>query len=1299
VSLVGLADRLRFLATEGPRCILAKAMFFQGSKPCLILTVLSIACPHPASAAPDWENEQVTSIHKEPARVFSPPFAGRDEALKRDWRESSRVMSLNGDWAFHFAKRPEERAMGFENPDFDVSGWPAIKVPGNWQTQGWGIPIYSNQTYPFRRDEPRVTSEPPHDWTAFENRNEVGSYRRDFTIPEGWAGREVFLHFGGVESAFYVWINGEKVGYSQDSYLPAEFRITSHLKPGQNQIAVEVYRWSDGSYLEDQDFWRLSGIFRDVMLYAVPSAWLRDYKFEHGACEPPAGQSTVPELDFKLTARFQNPGPQDASINASAELLDPDGKVVWKDMIKQFRLGKSAEQETALVGKIKSPRLWTGETPHLHTLVITTLDAEGRELDAQRHRVGFRSIRISSEGEFLVNGRPVIFKGVNRHEHNPDTGRHVTDEQMRAEVRLMKQLNINSVRTSHYPNHPRWLELCDQYGIYAINEANIESHGYYYGEDSLSHPPRWKAAHVERVVNMYHRDKNHASVVIWSLGNEAGPGANFEAASAALRGLDRSRPIQYERFPDPSPHDDMDSHMYAGVDWLHAVGAQRSKRPVFICEYAHSMGNATGNLDEYVDAFETHKRLIGGCIWDWVDQGLRKKAGPGKTSPDGRDWFFAYGGDFGDKPNDGNFCCNGIVNADHTPNAKSWQVKSSYQPAEFSFDDGSLVLHNKLFHTSAGDLHDLVVTIGDDGRKVADHHVARPQVAPGASLRVPLPATLAPPPAPGVERVLKASLVLRDDTPWAPAGHEAAWRQFVLPSPPQPAAAVDGKPASITRGDDQTTVVAGPLKAVFDHSTGVLSSLVIEGREWLDEGRGPRVHLWRAPGDNDGYARGAWAGNGLDRLEHELIAIRSSNEPHPRVTTYVSSRGAAGFQVETSTTHTFLPDGTMILDAVIIPSKPDLVLARCGLRLFLDEACDRVRWFGRGPWESYADRKTGSPLGMHQLAVDDFFEPYVKPQFMGNREDTRWIELSGPEGRRLLVWNPMKDGKTFSFSTLRLSDEQLAAARHPTDLKPLAATVLTLDAAQSGVGGASCGPATLEKYRVHGEPRRLVLAFKALTADEDPATARRRIDVGPVAIPVRAADGTVSVTNPAALASAGIDGKSITLPAMVEEGLVLTHPKPAAVSGTPALRSFTWQPDRTAWRARASSEESGEGFARHAIDGNPATFWHSRWSNDAANPPHSFEIDLGKAMTVAGLAYLPRQDSPNGRIKSYRIETSADGRTWNTAAEGEFPNQAEEHTARFKQPQTIRHLRITALGSHGGPWATAAEFTPIMHRK
>ncbi len=1230
-------------------------------------------------AAPDWENEQITQINQEPARVFSMPFAGRKAALEKDWRDSSRVRSLNGEWDFHFAKRPEERAVGFEQPSADLSGWDKIQVPGNWQTQGFGIPIYTNQTYPFKRDEPRVTSEPPQDWTAYENRNEVGSYRRTFTLPADWDGHEVFVHFGGVESAFYLWVNGEKVGYSQDSYLPAEFRITPYLKGGDNLIAVEVYRWSDGSYLEDQDFWRLSGIFRDVMLYATPKTWLRDYAFKYELSD---------DLDtaaLKVELEYDTPGQgEPLETMVGVQLLDPEGEVVW---------GAEAEGSGVVEGTLENPRLWTGETPELYTLVITTSEGHERVLGAQRHKVGFHKIGFSDEGEFLVNGKPVIFKGVNRHEHNPDTGRYVSDEQMLQEVKLLKQLNINCVRTSHYPHHPRFLELCDEYGIYLVAEANIESHGYYYGEQSLSHPERWKKAHVERVVNMYHRDKNHAAVAVWSLGNEAGPGANFEAASAALRELDRTRPIQYERYPDPSPHDDMDSHMYAGVGWLNSVGAQKSSRPIFICEYAHSMGNATGNLDEYVEAFETHKRLIGGCIWDWVDQGLRKKAEAGKVSPDGRDWFFAYGGDFGDKPNDGNFCCNGIVNADHTINAKSRQVKSSYQPAEFWHEDGTIRFRNELFHTTPDQHFELVLSLEANGAEVARESMTPPAVAPWQTTEIEVPASLKPGDEPGTDYVLKASLVHKADTAWAEQGDEVAWRQFVVKQVPLEKAVSDGD-AELAESGTGVAIRDGGFEARFDRESGTLTSLKQGGRELIADGRGPRVNLYRAPGDNDRYARGAWAGAGLDQLEHEVVAWHVEKEPRPRVTSVIRSTGLGGFFCETSTSYTYLGDGTLLVDAVMLPSREALVLPRVGLRMFLDESLSDVEWQGRGPWENYADRKTGSPLGRHALPVGEFFEPYVKPQFMGNREDTRWVALAGDEGG-LLVWQPT--GASFAFSALGCTDEQLAAASHPTEIETTDATVLTLDAAQTGIGGGSCGPATLDEYRVKGGARRLVVALRPLAAGEDPTASRKGVAVGGVAIPERGADSMVSAEG---AASAKLEGESLELPAKVVEGVVTTVPAApeGEIAGTPVLRSFAYTIDRSGWSAAASSEQSGEGFAKHAIDGDPSTFWHTQWQGSAPQPPHTFTIDFGKTERVAGLSYLPRTSNVNGRIKGYRIEVSTDGESWSEVAKGDWPDQAHAHEAKFDEVVEARRVRLVAESSHHGPWATAGEITPVLKR-
>lgn len=1244
-----------------------------------------------AAAAPDWENEQITRINKEDARVFSFPFADRAEAMKKDWRDSSRVMTLNGDWSFHFAKRPEDRAEGFYKPSYKVADWPKIKVPGNWQTQGYGIPLYTNQTYPFARDEPRVTSEPPKDWTAYENRNEVGSYRRDFTLPETWDGKEVFVHFGGVEAAFYLWVNGEKVGYSQDSYLPAEFLLTPYLKKGSNTIAVEVYRWCDGSYLEDQDFWRLSGIFRDVMLYATPQTWLRDYGFTYELTDD------FSSAEFELEADLANHSKQSGDGALRVELIDPSGQPVFRQEVKATGISAGGEKTVSVTGDLKDPSLWTGETPELYTLVLTTLDGAGKELEAQRHQVGFRMIGFSDEGEFLVNGKPVILKGVNRHEHDPDTGRYLTDESMLNDIKLFKQFNVNCVRTSHYPNHPRFMELCDEYGIYVLDEANIESHGYYYGQDSLSHPPKWKKAHVERVVDMYQRDKNRAAVVIWSLGNEAGPGANFEAASAALRELDRSRPIQYERYPDPSPHDDMDSHMYAGVDWLNSVGSQQSSRPVFICEYAHSMGNATGNLDEYVAAFENHKRLIGGCIWDWVDQGLRKKAPAGQVSPDGNDWFFAYGGDFGDKPNDGNFCMNGVINSDHTPNAKTWQVKSSYQPAEFWLEGRTLTFRNELFHTQAADRHELVMTLEANGRELARKVMTPPAVEPWSTVEMILPDEIKAGSEPGTEYLLKVSLVLKDDQKWAAKGHEVAWRQFSLGRVELPEIDLTGvRSVQVAEaGDGSQRVRGNGFEARFNGKSGVLESMEYGGRELLSEGRGPVVNLFRAPGDNDGYARGGWASAGLDRLEHELVTMKVDKTPFTQVKTLVRSTGGGDFFCETSTTYTFLGDGTMLVDAVIIPSRENLVLPRCGMRMFLDPSLEQVDWQGRGPWENYPDRKTGSAFGRHEKTVSDFFEPYAKPQFMANREEVSWLALTDDKGG-MLLWQP--EGETFSFSALHMTDEALAAASHPTAIKTTDATVLTIDAAQTGIGGGSCGPSTLGEYRVDGAPRRLVFAIRPLKTGQDAAAQRASAPLGPVAMPVRDAKGNVSVSDPSAVREVTSEGSTVELPQMMPKGGIVTVwpvVPSGGIPGTVVSRSFEYMVDRSGWKATASSEESGEGDAGHAIDGDAGSYWHTQWSRNADEPPHWFEIDFGSERKVAGLTYLPRQGSPNGRIKGYQVSVSDDGRSWKKVTSGEFPNKESLHLVKFPAVDCQR-VKLDVKDSHLGIWATAAEISVVF---
>ncbi|MBB5351933.1 beta-galactosidase [Haloferula luteola] len=1236
-----------------------------------IIGMLALGCLAEAKV-PDWENLEVRAIDKEPARVFSPPFASREEALKEDWRNSSRVLSLNGSWSFHFAKNPDERALGFEAPDFDVNGWSRIDVPGNWQTQGFGVPIYTNFTYPFHRDPPRISGDPPRDWTAWDHRNEVGSYRRDFDLPQGWGGKEVFLHFGGVESAFYVWVNGQKVGYSQDSYLPAEFRLTPYLKEGINTLAVEVYRWSDGSYLEDQDFWRLSGIFRDVMVYATPKTWVRDYAFKYDLARDFSSAEMKVEVDLATPA-----GGGGGVVETVAELLDPEGKVVWT-----ARTRKSG----TLGGKVANPQLWSGETPTLYTLVLTT--TAGGETSAQRHQVGFHRIELSDEGEFLVNGRPIIFKGVNRHEHNPDTGRYVSDEQMEKEVQMMKQFNINSVRTSHYPNHPRFLELCDEYGLYLVAEANIESHGSGYGDESLSRKPEWREAHIERVVDMYQRDKNHAAVAMWSLGNEAGPGENFAAAADALRKLDETHPIHYEGFPDPSPHDSMNSHMYPSVDFLNQAGAQSSSRPVFVCEYAHSMGNATGNLDEYVEAFETHKRLIGGCIWDWVDQGLRKPSD--RKSPIGWAEFFAYGGDFGDRPNDGNFCCNGIVLPDHTPTPKTWQVKSSYQPAEFYYQSGKLSFRNEFFHTTAAARHELVFVLEANGKEVARQTVAAPSAEPWETVEVPVPASMRAGNEPGTRYLMTVMLALKEDARWAKAGHVVAWRQFELGATELPAGEVLTG-ALVKESGDQVEIAGEGFVAEFEKSSGHWVSLKYDGREMWSEGRGPELHLYRAPGDNDGWVQSRWEQAGLGELTEECVAFHVEKAPLPRVTVVTKSTGKGGFYCDTTMTYTFSKDGTIVLDAVIAPSKEDLVLPRSGLRCFLDPALSQVEWQGRGPWENYVDRKTGSAIGRYQKSVLEMFEPYVKPQFMGNREDTDWVALQGENGG-LLVWSR----QAFGFSALPVTDEALAAASHPTEIETESATVLSLDAAQTGLGGSSCGPATLEKYQVKGTPRRMVLALRPLKSGEDPSSARRALEVGPVAIPGRDEEGRVTLDGEASRLVVGAE--VVKAPVNLPDGRVTVFPvvPQKGIAGTPVSREFSLWLDRRGWTAQASSEQSGEGEAAHAIDGDPSTYWHTEWKDREPGPPHELEVDFGKNLRLRGVSMVPRQGQGNGRVREFRIEGSKGRGPWKTLVEGRMNGGDSEQSFDFSEVAEISRVRLVAKNSHSGPWAAIAELVPLL---
>ena len=642
------------------KCLLLPCTLFLCS---IALSAVASQDQQISPAPPDWMNPVITGINNEPPHATLMPFQDKETAQRGIREESSYFRSLNGPWKFHWVSRPADRPAYFYRPSYDVSAWKDIQVPGNWQLQGYDIPIYLNMTYPFKKDPPRIQ----------EDFNPVGSYRRTFTIPPGWDGRQTFLHFDGVESAFYVWLNGRMVGLGKDSRTPVEFNITSFLKTGENTLAVEVYRWSDGSYLEDQDFWRLSGIFRDVYLFSTPQVHIRDFEVKTSLSD------NYTKAVFSVASRVRNYGTS-ASSGHSVEVTLIEGDTV---AARTTPIGKTdaeyiapgAEAIIPVKATINNPRLWTAEAPHLYRVLLTLRDGAGNAIEYEQCLFGFREV-VVRDGHLLVNGKPILVKGVNRHEHDPDLGHFMTEASMVQDIVQMKRHNINTVRTSHYPNTPRWYELCDRYGMYIIDEANIESHGMGYDPDqTLANKPEWLPAHMDRMQRMVERDKNHPCVIIWSLGNEAGDGTNFQAMSEWTHRRDPSRPVHYER-AGLRAHTDIVCPMYSRIEQLLDYVKTRQERPLILCEYAHAMGNSVGNLQDYWDVIESHDQLQGGCIWDWVDQGFRRRMADGRE-------YFAYGGDYGEKETDGDFCCNGLVLPDRTVTPKTLEVKKVYQNIKF----------------------------------------------------------------------------------------------------------------------------------------------------------------------------------------------------------------------------------------------------------------------------------------------------------------------------------------------------------------------------------------------------------------------------------------------------------------------------------------------------------------------------------------------------------------------------------------------------------------------------------------
>lgn len=1004
-----------------------------------------------------WEVPQITEINRDKARATSYSFTSIEDAIKGD-RTKSRMMLLNGDWDFKFASKPADAPQDFYLQK--VKGWDKIEVPSNWELKGYDIPIYKSAVYPFRPVNPPFV---PQDY------NGVGSYQRSFTLPSNWKDMNITLHFGGVSSAFRVWLNGKFLGYGEDSCLPSEFNATAYLKNGENIVSVQVIRWSDGAYLEDQDHWRMSGIQREVMLLAEPKIRIADFHYQTKL------DKDYKDAIFSLRPRLDNYSGKfiPEGYELKAQLYDDKNQPVF-----QKPLQRSAESivneiyprlDNVKFGlfetEVKNPKKWSDEAPNLYTLVISLIDEKGNLLEAKSCKVGFRSIEFSKEnGKMLINGKVTYIYGVNRHDHDPIKGKALSRADLEKDVKTLKQFNFNLIRTSHYPNDPYFYELCDKYGMMVMDEANYETHGL---GGKLSNDPAWTSAFMERTTRMVLRDKNHPSVVIWSLGNEAGRGPNNAAMAAWIHDFDITRPVHYEPamgspsvegYIDPSdpkypksvdhahrlqnPVDqyyvDMVSRFYPGIFTPDLLLNQKNgdKRPIIFVEYSHSMGNSTGNMKEFWDIFRSRDRLIGGCIWDFKDQGILKKDSTGKE-------FYAYGGDFGDKPNDGNFCINGIVASDGRPKAAIYECKRVYQPAETEWlnkELGILDIQNR--HASKNLIdYDVFLTFLENGVLIKTVQIPSLNIPAGERKDVDIK-SFYPKIKLGNEYFLNISFKLKNDMSWAAKGYEIASNQLVISNFFLGLKAVKRGDLTQSKCEDCAILHGKDFKITFKN--GALISYIKNGKELIKSPFLP--HFTRPQTDND---RKGWKPNKkLKQWYNAKPTLTSFKEINAIGSIYQSTYEIVKDSAEVVLTYTIDNEGGIKVDYQLRANSALPNIPKVGLQGAIANDYQNITFYGKGPQENYIDRAFGFDVGIYQMALKDFTEPYVYPQENANRTDIRWMSFANQKDGLMIIADSL-----LSMSAWPYTEEDIIKAKHSNSLKDAGFITVNIDLKQMGVGG------------------------------------------------------------------------------------------------------------------------------------------------------------------------------------------------------------------------------------------------------
>ncbi len=1011
-----------------------------------------------------WETPEIFEINRLPMRATLHPYPDARSALRRDPSRSRLVKPLNGQWEFQLFDRPEDvpAKAAAPGPARQSTCWNKIIVPGNWTMQGYDRPHYTNVQMPFKNDPPRVPAENP-----------TGVYRRSFSLPPGWRKRRVVLHVGGAESVLCVWLNGAFAGMGKDSRLPSEFDLTPFLRDGRNDLALACIRWSDASYVEDQDHWWMAGVYRDVYLYSTGSAYLEDV---HVTADL---DKTFSCGHLAVMAKLNYFAEPEENHTVSVQLFNEDGRPVLRRPLsgpadKSFRVQYN---EVHLEAELPRVKAWSAEQPNLYTVVVSLLDAKGRTLECSSVRTGFRNIAIRDR-QLLINGCPVLIKGVNRHDHHPRLGKTVPRETMIEDIRLLKQFNFNAVRTCHYPNDAAWYDLCDEYGIYVLDEANIEAHANYH---TLCRDPRWAAAFLARGARMVARDRNHPSIYAWSLGNETGYGENHNLIADWIRVNDPRRPLHHEgamkrkwsqgcNSYDSGGERANDFHapMYPAIPDVIAWAKKKTDdpRPFIMCEYNHAMGNSNGCLKEYWDAIRRYKGLQGGFIWDWVEQGLVKKDEKGRE-------FYAYGGDFGDKPHDANFCCNGMVMPDRSVKPQMFEFKHCARPIlveAVSLEKGLFSIRNDDHFQDASWLEG-EWQISVNGRAIRRGKLPAMNIRPQKSMRVQLELAKPPVMRRGDEAFVTFRFRARKALPWCRKGHEVAWDQFRLPwkGAGQAKRPVRRGALDVRESAGRVTLAGQGFEAVFDKARGQLRTVTAGGKPIIVSG--PEFNIWRAPIDNDGIKGlpqhnklrplGKWQEAGYNHLKRETVSV-------------AIAKSSGGIKLDVKERHLcrkghfdvrmimkIWPEGVIRFSNTyaFAGDMPDV--PRLGVRFDVAPGFERLSWFGRGPLESYPDRKDGYPIDLYEGLVADQYFPYIVPQENGNKEDVRWFSLEAKDNRCLLV---RAVDKLFNFSALHFSPGDLTRALHPNELTPRPEITILADAVHRGLGTKSCGPDTLPEY-------------------------------------------------------------------------------------------------------------------------------------------------------------------------------------------------------------------------------------------